>query len=144
MVRQLVERLPVMIAPRWRYTECQPIDVEDVVAYLVGVLDHRETAGKTYQIGGPDILTYKQLLERPATGLGKRRLIIPVPILTPRLSSYWVEFVTDVPTSLSRPLILGLKNPVIVTDDSIDGVIDIEKTPFESAVRKAFADEVDR
>ncbi|WP_135662346.1 NAD(P)H-binding protein [Halorhabdus rudnickae] len=141
MVRQLVDRLPVMIAPRWLHTKCQPIAIDDVIAYLVGVLDHPETAGETYEIGGPAVLTYRDMLEKTAEILGKRRYIIPVPVLTPRLSSYWVEFVTDVPRAISRPLILGLKNPVIVTDDSIDGVIDLEKTPFETAVRRAFASE---
>lgn len=138
MVRQLVERLPVMIAPRWLYTECQPIAIEDVITYLVGVLDHPETAGETYEIGGPEILTYRDMLERTASILGKRRYIVPVPVLTPRLSAYWVEFVTDVPATVSRPLILGLKNPVVVTDDSIDDVIAVEKTAFDVAVREAF------
>ena len=141
MVRQLVDRLPVMIAPRWLHTECQPIAIEDVITYLSGVLDHPETAGETYEIGGPEILTYRDMLERTAAILGKRRYIIPVPVLTPRLSSYWVEFVTDVPRAISRPLILGLKNPVIVTDDSIADVIDIEKIPFDDAVERAFAAE---
>ncbi|WP_136686566.1 NAD(P)H-binding protein [Halorhabdus amylolytica] len=140
MVRQLVARLPVMIAPRWLHTECQPIAIGDVITYLVGVLDHPETAGETYEIGGPEILTYRDMLERTAAILGKRRYIVPVPVLTPRLSSYWVEFVTDVPRAISRPLILGLKNPVVVTDDSIGDVIDIEKTPFDDAVARAFAD----
>ncbi|WP_181684599.1 NAD(P)H-binding protein [Halorhabdus salina] len=138
MVRQLVERLPVMIAPRWLYTECQPIAISDVITYLVGVLDHPETAGKTYEIGGPEILTYRDMLERTAAILGKRRYIIPVPVLTPRLSSYWVEFVTDVPKAISRPLILGLKNPVVVTDDSVADVISVEKTAFDDAVARAF------
>ena len=143
MVRQLVDRLPVMIAPRWLYTECQPIAIEDVVAYLVGVLERLETAGETYEIGGPEVLTYHEMLQRTARILGKRRYIVPVPVLTPRLSSYWVEFVTDVPTAISRPLILGLKNPVVVTDDSIEDVIAVEKTPFETAVRRAFGSEDD-
>jgi len=141
MVRQLVDRLPVMIAPRWLHTECQPIAIADVIAYLVGVLDRPETAGNTYEIGGPEILTYRDMLERTASILGKRRYIVPVPVLTPRLSSYWVEFVTDVPKAISRPLILGLKNPVVVTDDSIEAVIDLEKTSFDDAVRRAFASE---
>jgi uncharacterized protein YbjT (DUF2867 family) len=138
MVRQLVERLPVMIAPRWLYTECQPIAISDVITYLVGVLDRPETAGQTYQIGGPEILTYHEMLTRTADILGKRRYIVPVPVLTPRLSAYWVEFVTDVPAAVSRPLILGLKNPVVVTDDSVEDVITVEKTPFDEAVARAF------
>jgi len=141
MVRQLVDRLPVMIAPRWLHTECQPIAIDDVVAYLVGVLERPETAGNTYEIGGPEILTYRDMLEKTAAILGKRRYIIPVPVLTPRLSSYWVEFVTDVPKAISRPLILGLKNPVVVTDASIEEIITLDKTSFEDAVRRAFASE---
>jgi uncharacterized protein YbjT (DUF2867 family) len=137
MVRQLVHRLPVMIAPKWLYTDCQPIAIDDAVAYLVGVLDHPETAGETYQIGGPEILNYKEMLLRTAHVMGKQRLVIPVPVLTPTLSAYWVDLVTDVPKSVSHPLIVGLKNPVVVTDDSITSIIDVELTPFETAVRRA-------
>lgn len=144
MVRQLVERLPIMIAPRWLETDVQPIAISDVISYLVGVLDHPETAGETYEIGGPEVLTYREMLQRTAQILGKRRIILTVPVLTPRLSSYWVEFVTSVPTSISRPLILGLKNPVVVTDNSIENVIEVEKTTFDTAVERAFASEEPR
>jgi uncharacterized protein YbjT (DUF2867 family) len=139
MVRQLVEKLPVMVTPKWVSTRCQPIAISDTVEYLVGVLDAPETAGETYQIGGPDVLTYREMLERTAGILGKRRVILPVPVLTPTLSAYWVDLVTDVPKSVSHPLILGLKNPVVVTDDSIDAVVEVEGTPFETAVERALS-----
>jgi uncharacterized protein YbjT (DUF2867 family) len=134
MVRQLARRLPVMVTPQWVDTKCQPIFVDDVVAYLVGVLDAPETAGKTYQIGGPDVLTYGEMLERVGRRLGRSPVILPVPVLTPRLSSLWVGLVTDVPPEVARPLIDGLKNAVVVTDDSIRDVLDVELTSFDEAV----------
>jgi len=138
MVRQLVKRLPVMVTPRWVDNECQPIAIRDVVAYLVGVLDAPATAGGTYGIGGPDVLTYREMLLRTASAAGRMRpLIVSVPVLTPNLSSYWVGFVTDVPASVARPLILGLKNPVVVTDDSIRDHVHVELTPFDDAVCRA-------
>jgi len=142
MVRQLVRRLPLMVTPRWVTNECQPIAVDDVVAYLVGVLDAPETAGETYGIGGPDVLTYREMLARTAEAMGHRRpLVLPVPVLTPKLSSYWIGLVTDVPTAVARPLVLGLKNPVVVTDDAIRDHVAVELTPFDDAVRKALAPE---
>ncbi|WP_415378766.1 NAD(P)H-binding protein [Halosimplex sp. TS25] len=140
MVRQLVSRLPVMVTPRWVTNECQPIAIDDVVAYLVGVLDAPATAGQTYGIGGPDVLTYQEMLSRTAEAMGRRRpFVLSVPVLTPNLSSYWVGLVTDVPSAVARPLILGLKNPVVVTDDSIRDHVAVELTPFDDAVRCALA-----
>jgi uncharacterized protein YbjT (DUF2867 family) len=142
MVRQLVSRLPLMVTPQWVGNECQPIAIDDVVAYLVGVLDAPGTAGGTFGIGGPDVLTYRVMLVRTADAMGRRKpFVISVPVLTPKLSSYWVGFVTDVPSSVARPLILGLKNPVVVTDDSIRDYVDVDLTPFEVAVEKALAPE---
>ncbi|MCU4719261.1 NAD(P)H-binding protein [Halapricum hydrolyticum] len=141
MVRQLVAKLPVMIAPRWVYTECQPIAIADVVSYLVGVLEEPETAGGTYEIGGPEVLTYKEMLVRTGEAMDARPLIVPVPVLSPKLSSYWVDLVTDIPRSISHPLILGLKNPVVVTDDSIDRHVAVERTPFQQAVERALAED---
>jgi len=144
MVRQLVSRLPVMVTPRWVANECQPIAIGDVVAYLVGVLDAPETAGGTYGIGGPDVLTYREMMLRTAGAMGRRRpYIVSVPVLTPNLSSYWVGLVTDVPAPVARPLILGLKNPVVVTDDSIRDYVDVDLTPFDEAVQRAL-DRLDR
>ena len=140
MVRQLATRLPVMVTPRWVQNECQPIAIDDVIAYLVGVLDEPETAGTTYEIGGPDVLTYGEILRQTATAMGRRApIIIPVPVLTPKISSYWVGFVTSVDSQVARPLIDGLKNPVVVRDDSIRDHLDFELTPFMTAVERALA-----
>ena len=140
MVRQLASRLPLMVTPRWVQNECQPIAIDDVLSYLVSVLDEPETAGHTYEIGGPDVLTYGQILKRTASVMGRiTPVIIPVPVLTPRLSSYWVGLMTDVDSQVARPLIDGLKNPVVVKDDSIRDYIDFELTPFETAVERALA-----
>jgi len=138
MVRHLAKRLPVMVTPQWVRNECQPVAIDDVVAYLAGVLDAPETAGGTYEIGGPAVLSYGEILRRTAAIAGNRPpFILPVPVLTPRLSSYWVGLVTDVDWRVARPLIDGLKNPVVVTDDSIREHVDIERTPFDAAVRTA-------
>ncbi|MFC7134690.1 MULTISPECIES: NAD(P)H-binding protein [Salinibaculum] len=140
MVRQLASRLPLMVTPRWVQNECQPIAIDDVLSYLVGVLDEPETAGSTYEIGGPDVLTYGEILKRTARVMGRiTPVIIPVPVLTPRLSSYWVGLVTNVDAGVARPLIDGLKNPVVVHDDSIREYLDFELTPFETAVKRAIA-----
>ncbi|WP_435077673.1 NAD(P)H-binding protein [Halococcus sp. AFM35] len=137
MVEQLVHRLPVMVTPTWVRTECQPIAIADVVTYLVGVLDVPETADDTYEIGGPEVLTYQQLLRRTAAVADRPLYIVPVPVLSPQLSTYWVNLVTDVPKSVARPLILGLKNRVVVTDERIEELLPFERTDFETAVERA-------
>ena len=138
MVHDLACRLPVMVTPRWVKNDCQPIAIDDVVSYLVGVLDAPETAGNTYEIGGPDVLTYGELIQRTASVAGCRRpVVLPVPVLTPRLSSYWIGLVTDVDRHVARPLVDGLRNPVVVTDDAIEAHVDVELTPFEDAVERA-------
>ena len=139
MIRQMAKKLPVMVTPRWVHTPCQPIAVDDVVAYLAGVLDVPETAGDTYEIGGPEVLTYAEILRRVGRQLGVEPRIVPVPVLTPRLSAYWVGLVTDVPASVARPLIDGLKNPVVVRDDRIRDLVPVELTPFDEAVERALA-----
>ncbi|WP_435359917.1 NAD(P)H-binding protein [Haloarchaeobius sp. DFWS5] len=141
MIRQLVEKLPVMVTPRWVRTPCQPIAIDDVVAYLVGVLDAPETTGKTYEIGGPDVLTYQEMLQTTARVMHQRLRVVPVPVLSPELSSYWVTIVTSVPKSVARPLIEGLRNPVVCSDDRITEVVPVELTPFETAVEHAVAAE---
>jgi uncharacterized protein YbjT (DUF2867 family) len=140
LVFQLVDRLPVMVTPQWVRTPCQPIAARDVVAYLVGVLDVPETAGGTYEVGGPDVLSYQEMLERTAALAGRRLYIFPVPVLSPTLSTYWVDLVTDVPRSVAHPLIHGLKNPVVVTDDSIRDLVDVDLTPFDDAAAQALRD----
>ncbi len=138
MVRQLATRLPVMITPRWVSTRVQPIAVSDVIEYLTGVVDEPKTAGETYEIGGPEVLTYKEMLVETGTLLtGRKPVVVPVPFLTPRLSAHWVALVTDVPASIAYPLIDGMTTDVVVTDDRIRSLLPIELTTFDSAVRRA-------
>jgi uncharacterized protein YbjT (DUF2867 family) len=139
MIKQLSARLPVMVTPRWVETPCQPIFVDDAVEYLVGVLDEGETAGDTYEIGGPDVLTYREILIRVGEHGGRAPRIVPVPILSPKLSSLWIGLVTDIPASVARPLIEGLKNPVVVRDHRIESLIEVDRTPFDEAVSQALA-----
>ncbi|WP_458209515.1 NAD(P)H-binding protein [Haladaptatus sp. NG-SE-30] len=137
MVRQLAERLPLMITPQWVRTECQPIAIDDVVAYLVGVLDSPETAGETFEIGGPDVLTYGEMVLTTGELLDRPSVMVPVPVLSPKLSAYWVDLVTDVPKEVAHPLILGLKTRTVVEDDRIRSFVPVELTPFEESVRQA-------
>jgi uncharacterized protein YbjT (DUF2867 family) len=117
ILRYLVERLPVMITPRWVRTECQPIAIRNVLGYLVAALRTPETVGRTLDIGGTDVLTYAEIMQVMAEELGlRRRLIIPVPVLTPRLSSLWIHLVTPLSREIARPLAEGLRNPVVCRD----------------------------
>lgn len=141
MVHSLVRRLPVMITPRWVTTRNQPIAVEDVIAYLVGCLEEPGTTGQTFDIGGPDILTYKEMMERFARIEGKRLWIIPVPVLTPKLSSYWVGLVTPVKPAIAIALIEGLKNEVICRDNRIRELVPIRLTTFDEAIQTALAEQ---
>ncbi|WP_372911002.1 NAD(P)H-binding protein [Salinigranum sp.] len=143
LIRQLSSRLPVMVTPRWVETPCQPVAIDDVVAYLVGVLDVEETVGGTYEVGGPEVLTYREIMRRTGRQLGREPRIVSVPVLTPRLSAYWLDLVTDVPRSVARPLIEGLKNPVVVTDTRIRGLVDVDLTPFDVAVARALGRDAD-
>ena len=145
LIEQLASRLPVMVTPEWVRTECQPIYVDDVVAYLVGVLEAPETAGETYEIGGPDVLTYEAMLERTAEALGRRPpVVLPVPVLSPRLSARWLWLLTDVPLGVARPLVDGLGNTVVVTDWRIEDHVDVDPTPFDEAVRLALGHRAER
>jgi uncharacterized protein YbjT (DUF2867 family) len=137
LIEQLAHRLPVMITPRWVRTDCQPIAIDDVIAYLVGVLEVPETAGGTFEIGGPDVLSYQTMMHVTSEKLGKRLYILPVPVLTPKLSAYWLDLVTDVPRDVAHPLVSGLKNPVVVSDYRIRDHLPVELTPFETAVERA-------
>lgn len=118
ILRYLVERLPVMVTPRWVNTACQPVAIADVLHWLVRCLEVPETAGRTLEIGGPDALPYRELMQIMAEELHlPRRLIVPVPVLTPRLSSLWINLVTPVSYRIARPLAEGLRNRVVVTND---------------------------
>ena len=108
MIRYLTERVPIMICPRWVTTRIQPIGIDDVVSYLVAALDEPRSEGKTIDIGSPSIETYRTMMLKYAAQRGLRRPLLQVPVLTPRLSSYWVDLVTPIPASISRPLIEGL------------------------------------
>ena len=119
ILRYLVERLPVMITPRWVTTECQPIAIANVLGYLVACLDCPATVGRTLDIGGPDVLSYRDLMRIMAEERGlRRRLVVPVPVLTPRLSSLWIHLVTPVSARIARPLAEGLRNRVVCRDDT--------------------------
>lgn len=142
MLRYLVERLPVMVCPKWIDTKIQPIAVRDVLAYLVGCLVNPETAGKIFDIGGPDIMTYREMMQQHARAKGLcPRLIVRVPVLTPHLAAYWVDFVTPVPSGIAHPLIEGMKNEVVCHENSIDHYIPIRKTPFPEAANIAIEEE---
>ena len=140
MLRALTERLPVMICPRWVYTRTQPIAIRDALSYLVAALDTPESRGKIIEIGGSDVLTYRDMMMIYARLRGLRRFIIPAPLLTPRLSSYWVHLVTPIPSGIARPLIDGLSVEVIVTDDRARTLFpDIRPTDYKTAVMRALA-----
>ena len=143
IVRQLTLKLPVMITPAWVRTDCQPIAIDDAIAYLVGVLEEPETAGETYDIGGPEVLSYQSMMRRVGRMLDSEPLIVPVPVLSPRLSARWVELMTDVPNSVARPLIEGLQTPVVATDDRIRDHVEVDLTPFDEAVRSALGEQVE-
>ncbi len=135
MIRYLVERLPVMVCPKWIYSRIQPIAVDDLLAYLVSALDVPESNGLTIEIGGKDVTTYKGLMLGYAEARGLRRLLLPVPVLTPRLSSYWVHWVTPIPAGISAALVEGLRNDVVVTN-ALAGTLfpHIEPQGYASAI----------
>lgn len=140
MLRHLDEVLPVMICPRWvTRTRCQPIAIADVLFYLVSVLDHPSTSGRVLEIGGPDVLTYRDMLDRYAEVAGlRRRIVIRVPVLTPRLSSLWVNLVTPLPYGLARPLVESLVNDVVVGPErDIRRLIPHEPLDLDEALRRA-------
>jgi uncharacterized protein YbjT (DUF2867 family) len=140
MIRSLTERLPVMICPRWVYTRTQPIAIDDALTYLVTALETPESHGQIIEIGGRDVLTYRDMMLTYARLRGLRRFIIPVPLLTPRLSSYWVHLVTPIPSNIAQPLIKGLSVEVIVTDDRARRLFpQITPMDYESAVVRALA-----
>ena len=138
ILRYLVERLPAMITPRWVRTESQPIAVRDVLHYLIAALETPETAGDAIDIGGPDVHTYKELMRIMAEELElPRRLIVPVPVLTPRLSSLWIGLVTPVTSRIGRPLAEGLRNRVVVTNDTADRLLPHKPVDARTAIRTA-------
>lgn len=138
IIRDLVEKLPVMVAPKWLRTRSQPIAIHNVMQYLSGVLLHPKAMNQTFDIGGPDILTYKEMLLQFAEVRGFKRYIITVPVLTPRLSSYWLYLVTSTSFSIARSLVDSMMNEVIVKKDGIRDFLPIDLIPYKEAVAKAF------
>lgn len=137
LIRHLTERVPVMITPRWVRTRTQPIAVRDVLAYLIDALEIPETEGRTIEIGGPEVLTYGDMFRGYARARGLRRIVVPIPLLTPRLSSLWAGLMTPISSSIARPLIEGLRSEVVVTDPSGMALFDVEPIAYEEAVRLA-------
>ena len=137
LTRQLVERLPVMITPRWVATRTQPIAADDVVTYLAGVLEPPAAAGRVYEAGGPEVLQYATMLRRVAAIENRPLLLLPVPLLTPWLSSLWLTLVTDIDGGTGRALVDSMTNEVIVRDQSLRELIPIQPVPYDDAVRTA-------
>ncbi len=137
MLRSLVSKLPLMICPKWVETRTQPIAVRDVLAYLIGCLENSETAGGTFDIGGPDVLTYHLMMLRFAKLLGYRRWIITVPVLTPRLSAYWVNMMTPINAGLAFALIESLAYETVCEEGRIHELVPIPRTGFDDSCRWA-------
>lgn len=135
----LVDRLPGMICPRWVSTRTQPIALADAAAYLAAVAGREEMFDASFDAGGPDVMTYREMIERIAVIRGKRPLIVEVPVLTPRLSSYWLHLVTPVNAGVARPLIEGLRNATVSRDDRLRLLVPLRLTSFEDAARSAMS-----
>ena len=134
---QLIERLPVMVTPRWVQTRCQPIAVADAIAFLGGVLGRADAIGATFEIGGPEALTYREMLETVAGLTGRRRLIVPVPLLSPRLSSHWLRLITDVDLATAQALVDSMTNEVVVRDRRIEALLGHRPMRFREAAIEA-------
>jgi uncharacterized protein YbjT (DUF2867 family) len=138
IIRDLVEKLPVMITPKWVNTKHQPIAIRNVLEYLVGVLLNEETYHQSFDIGGPDILTYKEMLLQFAEVRGLKRYIFTVPVMTPRLSSYWLYFVTSTSYKLAVNLVESMRVPVVANDNRLEKMLGIKPIPYKEAVELAF------
>lgn len=133
----LVDRLPLMIAPRWVATPTQPIALADVVGYLAAVAGHEGAIGMTFDLGGPEVLTYREMIERVGRLRGRRRPVVEIPVLSPRLSSYWLHLVTPVRAGVARPLVEGLRNPTLARDERIRELFPRTLVSFDEAARAA-------
>jgi uncharacterized protein YbjT (DUF2867 family) len=141
ITRQLVDHLPAMVTPRWVDTRTQPIALRDVIRYLIGVLDRPDAIGRTFEVGGPEVLRYVDMLRRAALIQNHRKPpIVPVPLLTPRLSSLWLALVTDVNLATARNLVDSMNNEVTVRDPAIRDLVPFALTSYDEAVRLALAD----
>ena len=141
VIRDLVNHLPVMTTPRWVRSRTRPIALDDLLAYLVSLAELPATSGHTFDVGGPETLTYKEMLETFAAVTGKRRYIIPLPVLTPRLSSYWLGLVTAVPAAIASPLIDGLRHDLIPDDRAIREIAPIPLHTYREAIIAALEQE---
>ena len=137
MLRYLVERLPLMVCPKWVKSQTQPIAVDNVVDYLIGAMKNSETTGKILEIGGPDIMTYEQLMRLYSSILNRNLNVIQIPFLTPRLSSYWIDLVTPVKASLARPLVDSLVHDSVVKDDSAQKLVPVQLAHMTQAIQIA-------
>jgi uncharacterized protein YbjT (DUF2867 family) len=135
----LVDRLPGMICPRWVSTPTQPIALHDVAAYLVAAAGRNEMLGESLDAGGPDVMTYREMIERIARIRGRHPLIVEVPVLSPRLSSWWLMLVTPVQSRVARPLVEGLRTPTVAHDRRLRNLVPLELTPFDDAAQSALA-----
>ncbi len=140
MLRHLVEKLPVMLVPRWVNTRCQPIDIRDVIEYLAGCIDHPATEGSEFDIGGPEIITYRDMMRIYARVRGLKRALISLPLLTPRLSSLWISLLSPVPAGVVSPLLEGLRNEVVCRENRIRDIIPIPLTPLEVSICNALVE----
>ena len=138
MLRYLTERLPAMVTPRWVDSRVAPIAVRDVLRFLVAALDLPSDTNRRFDIAGPEVLTYREMMHRYADVAGlRRRIIVPIPVLTPRLSSHWVNIVTPVPRAIARPLVESLRNSVVPTERDLERITGIEPIGYDEAVRLA-------
>lgn len=135
----LVKRLPLMITPTWVSTPTQPIALDDVAAYLAGVCGNKAALGEGFDVGGPEVMTYRQMIERIARLLGRTPTIVEVPVLTPYLSSLWLDLVTPVNATVARPLVEGLRNPTIAREERIRELVPRALTSFDDAARLALS-----
>jgi uncharacterized protein YbjT (DUF2867 family) len=143
IVRDLARRLPIMICPKWVRSKCEPIAIRQVIAYLAGVLDDPETSDGVFEIGGGEVKTYESMMRECAEVMGRKLRILVVPVLTPRLSSYWLNLVTSVPFSVARPLVEGLRNDVVVRDRTLARRIAAPVMTYREAVAEALAEGAD-
>ncbi|MCF8302200.1 MAG: SDR family oxidoreductase [Bacteroidales bacterium] len=137
IIRDLTEKLPVMVAPRWVNSKSQPIAIRDVISFLTGVTENDQTLGKTFDIGGPEVLTYKQMLLKYARVRKLKRFLFVVPVMTPRLSSYWLYFLTSTSYKLAVNLVDSMKINVVARDNQLQDLLGIDPLPYEKAIERA-------
>lgn len=138
IIRDLCEKLPIMIAPKWVNTQIQPIAIRDVISFLVGVLQNEECYDQSFDIGGPDVMTYREMLEEYSRIRGLKLWIIPVPVMSPRLSAYWLYFVTSTSYKLAMNLVDSMKTEVVAKDAKLQEILGIKPITYEEAIKKAF------